>query len=388
MSSENPGVQNQTVQEDHGVTAVDVLIAAGEGRKVWLTIAGVGSAASLAAAVLWPGTYIASTVLLPPQQQTSSAAAALAQLGAMGNMAGAATTGVKTPDDTYVALLRSRSVQDGVIERLELRKHYGEPSLEKTRQILGRHLAVSSDKKSGFITVEADDADPQFAARLANAHVPELQKLLTRLALTDAQQRRLFFEQQVSKTKEALTQAELKFRMAQADSGLVVTQALAESGVKESALLRSQIASREIELQTRQRFVTSEHPDVQRLTAELTAMRAQLARQEKGTGDKVEKEAGSTLAVQAFRDMKVQEALLEALIRQLELARADEAKEGPLLQQVDPAVPPEMAGKPKRKNIAGMGIALSVLLGFAVAVLTALNRRANGSWVRVRAAWR
>lgn len=376
------------VPEDRGLTAADVLIAAGEGKKTWLMVAGIGAVASLAAAILWPGTYIASTVLLPPQQQTSSAAAVLAQLGAMGPMAGAATSNVKTPDDTYVALLRSRSVQDGVIESLELQKYYGEPSLEKTRRILAQHVSVSSDKKSGFIVVEADDVDPQFAARLANAHVPELQKLLTRLALTDAQQRRVFFEQRVAKTTETLAEAELKFRRAQADSGLVVTQALAESDVKESVLLRSQIASHEIELQARQRFVTAEHPDVQRLTAELAAMRAKLGRQERGTGAKVEKDMGSAGAVQAFRNMKVQEAALEALIRQLELARADEAKEGPLLQQVDPAVPPEMAGKPKRKHIAGIGIALSVLLGFAAAVLMVLNRRADGSWARVRAAWR
>lgn len=384
--TETPTNQDQSEEQALGMTATDILVAAGVEKRTWMAIAAFGSAVSVAVALLWPGTYIATTVLLPPPQQNNSATAALAQLGALGAATGAATS-VKTPDDTYVALLRSRSVQDGLIESLDLRKHYNLSSLEDIRKTLSQHVGVTTDKKSGFITVAVDDADPKFAARLANQHVPELQKLLTRLALTDAQQRRLFLEQQVTKTKTLLADAELKFRTAQATSGLVVTQALAESGVKEGSVLRAQIASREVELQTRQRFVTAEHPDAQRLTAELGALRTQLDRLEKGTGLQFLQDPKSSHAVQAFRDMKVQEALLETLIRQYELARADEAKEGPLLQQVDPAIPPERAGKPKRTNIVGLGVAFSILLGFVLAILRYMNRNAGGAWHRVRAAW-
>ena len=78
--------------------------------------------------------------------------------------------------------------------------------------------------KDGLISVEVDDKDPKFAANLANAHVEELRNLLGRLAVTEAQQRRLFFEKQLQLTKENLAKADL---------------ALKSSGINSSALKSS-----------------------------------------------------------------------------------------------------------------------------------------------------
>lgn len=374
-------------EQEVEISIADILVALGQEKKTLAKVFITCTLVSVAAAFLMPRSYVASTVLLPPQQQSNSTAVALAQLGALSGMAGGAA-GVKSPDDMYVALLKSRSVRDGLIDQLKLKERYGTSSLESTRKKLSSNIAISSDKKSGFITIEASDKDAAFSAQLANAHVTELRKLLTRLAITDAQQRRLFFEQQVNKTKATLNDAESKFRQAQATSGLVVTQALAEAGVKEGAQLRAQIASREIQQQTLSRFATSEHPEVQRINAELTALRRQLAAIEQGSGKSSRTNANGTLAVQAFRDMKVQEAMLETLIKQLEIARADEAKEGPLLQQVDQATEPERPSNPKRLVVVTMGAMVGLLAGLGAALFNQLRKRStSGTWQRIRAAW-
>jgi tyrosine-protein kinase Etk/Wzc len=373
---------------DDEISLTDILVALGQEKKTLLSVFMLCASLSLAVALLLPRKYVASTVLLPPQQQSSSAASALAQLGALGGMAGSAA-GVKSPDEMYIALLKSRSVQDGLIAQFKLKERYGSDTLEQTRKMLGGQINISGDKKSGFITVEATDKEAVFSAQLANAHVGELRKILTRLALTDAQQRRMFFEQQVNKTKAALNNAEFKFRQTQASSGLVVTQALAEAGVKEGALLRGQIAAREVQQQTLARFATPEHPEAQRVSAELSALRRQLADIEQGTGKNTRANANGTQAVQAFRDMKVQEAMLETLIKQLEIARADEAKEGPLLQQVDQATAPERPSKPKRSLVVVVGTMAGLLLGLVAALLNHARKRSNGgdAWQRVKAAW-
>lgn len=374
-------------KDDDEISFTDVLVILGQEKKLLLTVFLAVSCLSLAVALLYPRSFVASTMLLPPQQQSSSAAAALAQLGALGGMAGG-VAGVKSPDEMYVALLKSRSVQGELIDQFKLKERYGEATLEQTRKELSSRVNISSDKKSGFITIEVSDIEADFSAKLANAHVGELRKLLNRLAITDAQQRRLFFDQQVNKSKAALNAAESKFRLAQSTSGLVVSQALAEAGVKEGAQLRGQIAAREVQQQTLARFATPEHPEVQRVSAELAALRKQLSTIEQGTGKASINHASGTQAVQAFRDMKVQEAMLESLIKQLEMARADEAKEGPLLQQVDVATPPERPSKPKRSTILLIGIMLGILLGFMSALLNHFGRlKGSGSWQRVKAAW-
>ncbi|MFM7000906.1 MAG: Wzz/FepE/Etk N-terminal domain-containing protein, partial [Limnohabitans sp.] len=164
-------------------------------------------------------TYTASLKFLPPQQQQSAAASMLASLGGLGGLAGAAA-GLKNPGDQYLAYLKSNSLQDALIERFQLMDRYGSKYKVDTRAALTANARAASGK-DGLISLEVDDKDPQFAADLANAHVEELSKLLSRLAVTEAQQRRLFFEKQLNQAKDKLTAAE---------------QALKATGISDSVL--------------------------------------------------------------------------------------------------------------------------------------------------------
>lgn len=339
-------------------------------RWLMLSVAVLGAAISVGVAFLLPRYYTASTILLPPQQQQSGAGA-LAQLGSLAGMAGVAV-GAKTPDEMYVALLRTRRLQAAVIDQLGLKAHYETETVADTRKRLNAMSRVNSDKKTGLITIEVDDRNPEFAARLANAHVDELRRVLGTLAVTEAQQRRAFFEQQVSKTSAALARAELAFRKIQAENGMVASQALAESDVKAGVELRARIAAREVELQSLSHFATSQSAEVQRVSAELAALRNQLNKVESGgrggnTPASVDVTRGME-AVQAFRNVKVLEAGLEALVKQLEIAKVDESREGPLLQQVDVAVPPELPSKPSRVLVVAGGVAASLLMGAFLAM--------------------
>jgi tyrosine-protein kinase Etk/Wzc len=251
------------------------------------------------------------------------------------------------------------------------------------RKSLDENVKVASDKKSGLISLEVTDKDPQFSAKLANAYVDELGKVLGGLAVSEAQQRRKFFELQVTQIKEQLAKNEISFRQAQAQSGMQVTQALAETGVKASVELRQQIATREVQLQSlRTTYATDKNPDVIRLSSELAALRGQLSKLENGSGGSggaiaEGKESAGQVAVRAYRDVKVQEAMLDVMIRQYELARVDESREGPLLQQVDVASVPERKSGPKRSLIVLGGLMLGLFLGLCIAGVRRLLNKAN-----------
>jgi uncharacterized protein involved in exopolysaccharide biosynthesis len=312
---------------------------------------------------------------MPAQQGGGGAGAAvLAQLaqttglGALGGIAGG-----KSTDQLYVAMMRSQTIQDALIDKHGLRKKWETRSIEDARLKLTKNVAVAVEKQSGLIKITAEDPDPVFAAILANSHVEELQKMLDRVATTEARQRRVFYESQIAKTQTNLEQADMRYRLAQASSGIQVTSLLAESALRTSTELRSKITALEIQLQASSQFLTANNPDTQRAASELAALRARLKQLEQGSGQAVNNPTQQA-TVQAFRELKVQEAKLDAIVRQLELAKIDEAKEGVPVQIVDQAIPAERKSSPKRAIIVISAAALGLLIGLIVAAIRATFR--------------
>ena len=363
---------------------MEALTWIGEGKRLIAIVTVVVAIASLTIALFWPKTYTARASLLAPgSQQQSSSAAALAALGSLGSLAGAAA---KTPDDLYVALLKSDSVQRRLDERFNLKDRYDAPNYEALRKAMPLRIRVSSDKKSGLINVEVDDHDPKFAAELANAHSAEVTKVLGRLAVTEAQLRRVFFEKQLNETKERLIKAEQDLRLVQEKSGVIVLDKQAEALITGAAQVRALIAEREVQLKVLRTAATDQNPDVIRLSSELSALRTELARMESSQGGNpgsaVDMPVGKLPEaaidyVRARRELKLQETLLETMIRQYEAAKLDEAKEGPALQVVDVALPPDHKSKPSAALVA----LTSTLLAFLASVAFVFMRRFN-AWSR------
>jgi uncharacterized protein involved in exopolysaccharide biosynthesis len=343
--------------------------------------------------------YQSTATVLPSKGSGGAAGGAMQALsslaggGQLAALAGAA--GLGGGDDLYVALLRSQSVQDRLIERFNLGQRYGADKPEWARERLTAAAAVGLDRKSGLLRISVMDTDPALAAELANAHVQELNAMLGRLATTEAQQRRLFFEQQIERGQKKLAELDERFRQALERSGLQLTSLLAEGQIRALADLRAQIASREIQLQAMSRFATSQNSDVQRLSSEVAALQAQLHKMEQGTGPGARE--GKPLqqeAMMAYRELKVQEGMLEGYVRQLAAARFDEAREGPPVQLVDEAQPAQVRSKPERTKIVlgltGAGLFLGLFLGGLCALLQWSRRDPNNAnrWQELRKAWR
>ncbi|MDO9236516.1 MAG: Wzz/FepE/Etk N-terminal domain-containing protein [Aquabacterium sp.] len=339
---------------------VSSLLALAEVKGLFLGLSALGTAGAIAYALSLPRYYTASVTLLPPQA-TSTSGASLAQLGALGSLAGMAG-GLKMPSDTYMALLASRRLQDEVIKRFDLRKHYGLPSLNDARKALSSKVTISSDKKTEVISVVVDDLDAKVAASIANGYSDELKKLLSSMALTDAQQRRQFWEQQVAKGQQKLIDSERNFRQLQARSGFAPGQTLAEMGVKANMDLRAQIINKEVQLQALSGLATNRSSEVLRLTAEVTALKNQLRLMEGGSGEsKPTVSPAGEESVRAYRVLRVHEVSLESMIRQFEIAKLDEARDAPTVQQVDMAEVPDTAAKSVRRKTAVSGALASII---------------------------
>jgi tyrosine-protein kinase Etk/Wzc len=330
-------------------------------------------------------TFTATTKFMPPQQQQSGAAAMLAGLGALGGLAGAA--GIKSPADQYVAFLKSRSVQDALVDRLKLMERYESKFREDARNALGASVQIANGK-DGLITIDASDRDPTFAAQIANAHVEELGKLLTRLAITEAQQRRLFFEKQLTNAKDNLVKAEQALKSSGVNSSAL--KATPGTAVESMARLKAGITAQEIKLASMRGYLTESAPDFKQAQTELAAMRAQMAHSEK---EEPAADSRGSDYIARFRDFKYHETLFELFAKQYEMARIDESREGAVIQVLDAAQPPEHKSKPKKAQIAMLtalaaGIVLLVFVFFRKALRnSSKSAESTEKWGRLRQAW-
>jgi uncharacterized protein involved in exopolysaccharide biosynthesis len=245
--------------------------------------------------------------------------------------------------------------------------------MDETRKELAENSAITAERE-GVITIEFEDKDPERAAAVANAYVEELDRLSQSLAVTEAAQRRLFFQRQVEEAKKDLVIAEVALQQTQEKTGLIQLAEQGKAIIEAVATLRAQIAAKEVELRAMRTFATEANADYIRRTQELHGLRLELSRLEKkdrisGEGDVLVPtgrvpEAGLEYA-RRFRDVKYSETVFELLARQFELAKIDESREAAIVQLLDKAITPDRKSKPKR----GLIVLLATLAaGFAALV--------------------
>ena len=377
----------QSPPEDDEISLLDLLQVVADNLR--LLVLGPLAAGLLALGITFaiPPTFTATTKFMPPQQQQSGAAAMLQSLGALGGLAGAAG-GIKNPADQYVAFLKSRTVQDALVDRFKLTERYEEKFNEDARKELSANAQISSGK-DGLITIDASDKDPAFAAELANAHVEELGKLLSRLAITEAQQRRVFFEKQLTNAKNNLVKAEQALKASGVNSSAL--KASPAAAVEGLAKLKANITAQEIKLASMRGYLAESAPDFKQAQTELSAMRGQMARAEKEEPASIG--GGNSDYIAKFRDFKYHETLFELFAKQYEMARVDESREGAIIQVVDAAQPPERKSKPKKGMIALM---TTLAVGFALLLFIFIRQAMRGAaqtpesaqkMTRLRNAW-
>jgi tyrosine-protein kinase Etk/Wzc len=368
------------VDHEDEISLLDLLIVLANRKGLIVTITLAFGGLGLLLALMLPKRYTAEATVLPPQQNSSMASALASQLGSIGAMASLAGggLGIKNPTDMYVAMFSSQTVEDAMIRRFELMQEYREKYLSATRKSFERYFTVNGSGKDGLIRVSVEDKDPKRAAEMANAWIEEFRRQSQTLAIGEASQRRLFFELQMQQAKDNLANAEEALKKTQQTTGVIQMDSQARALIESAVTLRAQIAAKEVQLQGMRTYATSENSGVVEIQQELDGLRAQLAKlggSEDGgaTGLIVPKgkvpEAGLQY-IRKLRDVKYYETIFEIIARQFEMAKLDEAKEGAVVQVVDPALVPDRKSSPKRALI----VLAALAIGFFVGVLVALAR--------------
>ncbi|MFZ0294608.1 MAG: GNVR domain-containing protein [Candidatus Sulfotelmatobacter sp.] len=359
------------------VSVLDILVLLLERKRFIVRF--VLGAAVLAAIVslLLPVEYEAKIALLPPAQNSSIGSSLLGQLGnigALGSLASLAggSLGIKNPADMYVSLLTSRTVEDAMIQRFGLMQEYHVKKMSEARKAFEHRTTAVAGTKDGLIRLTVEDHDPKRAAELANGYVEEFRRLSASLAITEAARRRLFFQQQVDQAKQSLTAAEDAMAKTQQSTGVLQIDSQARALIESAAVLRAQVVAKEVQIEAMRSFATDDNPNLVLAKQQLAALQAQLERvagSQSDTGSDINLSKGRVTGegmeyLRRYRDLKYQETVFELLAKEYEVAKLDEAREGSIVQVVDPAVPPDTKSSPHRTLIV-LG---ATILAFFVAV--------------------
>ena len=377
--SKNTIPDSQTIINANEVSLLELVIIVAKRKKLISIITLAAAIVSALISLSMPNLYKSNVKLLPPQQAQSGAAALLSQLGGVAGMA-AGAAGLKNPNDLYVAMLKSRTIADQLIAQFDLKRVYDLEEQEKARKKLENNTVITSGK-DGLITIEVEDKNQLLVARLANAYVTELLRLTKVLAVTEASQRRMFFERQLELSKDKLAAAEVTLKGGLDSHGVISVDSESRAIVETVARLRAQASAKEIELNSMRAFVTTNNPRFKLVEEELASLRLELSKLENGRSDDAEGLAKSGEKQNGFanikllRDLKYHQMLYELLAKQFEAARLDEAKDSSVIQVLDPAIDPEKKFKPLRALIVVISSVFAFLAAIVYVLIAEFRRR-------------
>ncbi|HXJ85495.1 MAG TPA: GNVR domain-containing protein [Candidatus Binatia bacterium] len=246
-----------------------------------------------------------------------------------------------------------------MIERFGLLREYKLKRMSDARKEFESRVTIGAEKKDGLIRIAVEDRNPRRAADLANAYVEEFRKLSASLAITEAARRRLFFEQQLQPAKDNLTKAEEAMRKLEQTTGVLQIDSQAKALIESVAILRAQVVAKEVQIEGMRSFAAEDNPDLVLAKQELAALQRQLqqlAGSQNDSGSDIVLSKGKVTHagveyLRQYRELKYNEAVYELLMKGLEVAKLDEAKEGEIVQVVDTAVPADRKSSPHRTII-------------------------------------
>ena len=379
--------------EDDEINLLDLLLVLAKRWRMIIVVPFVVAVITAGITLLMPNIYTAKTMIIPSDDSSSGMGALMAQLGGLAGMAGG-SLGMKTTGDLYVTMLKSEAVKDPIIEKFKLMEKFEVELRADAYKRLDDKATVSLGKKDGVITVSFSDKDPKFAAELANAYINELGKLAAGLNMTGAANNRVFYEKQIAKTRADLNQAEEALKEFQAKNKAISVTDQAKASIEGVAQLRAQLAAQEVQLDSLQRQFTDNSQEVKRAKAAVASLRSQIGSLEgKGGASSSIPNVGNMPQLgqeylRLMREFKIQEAVLEMLTKQYELAQVSEAKDTAPFQLLQKAKAPDRKSKPKRALIVIMAAFatgfLMVLLAFLLEFSAKMSPEDRQRWEQIR----
>lgn len=392
VAEQRPRANESEASADSWRTQMPVLAAIWDRRRWLARFTAIGTVIVVLIALLIPARYDSRVQLMPPDSQSLSSMAMLAALGSSSLGSGAASSGLsglassvlgmKSTGETFISILQSRTVQDDLIDRFDLRKEYWVKKYVDARKKLGKRTDIEEDRKSGVISITVTDSDPQRAHDMASAYIDELNKLVTLLNTSAAHRERVFLETRLKTVKQDLDESSRQLSQFSSKNATLDLQAQGKAMMEAAADLQGKLVAAQSELRGLEAVYTGNNVRVQSVKAEIAELQQQMkamggVAQNSGSSDDAFEQLypsfrqlpllGLTF-VDLYRRVRIDESVYEALTKQYELAKLEEAKEIPSVKVLDAPSYPERKSFPPRTIITVTGTLFVFFLGLALII--------------------
>jgi uncharacterized protein involved in exopolysaccharide biosynthesis len=365
-------------------------------RRFLFRVSGIGLVCSVALALVIPTRYRSTVQLMPPDQGSAGVGMAMlaAATGITGGSSGTSGSlgsglgsiagdllGVKNSSDLFVGILQSRTVQDDLINKFDLKKEYWDRKIEDARDDLDKHTDFTADRKTGIITIKVTDHNPKKAAAMAGEYVAQLNDIVTHLNTSAAHRERVFLENRLVQVKDDLESAEKNFSAFASKNTTIDIQSQAKAMIESGAALQGQLIAAQTELQGLRQIYSDGNVRVRTVQARISEIQRQLQKivgvhddgslpnQQGDQPDQLLYPSIRKLPVigvdyaDLYRSTRVQEAVFEVLTKEYELAKVQEAKETPSVKVLDAPDVPEKKSFPPRLLVVFLGTVLAFVGG-------------------------
>lgn len=330
--------------------------------------------------LLLPISYRAQTTILPPIEDSDlmGVSSLLSDLPLKALGLGSQISG---QTDLFLAILKSRTIMEAVIDKFDLMRKYEAKNIEIAIKKLSSYVAVNLNDE-GTITLSMQVETPwlgNFSSRkkdearelsknIANYFITQLDSINRTLQGIRAKNARIFIEKRYWENQNDLRQAEQKLNEFQKKYGIVSLPEQATVTIKAAAELKAQMIEKEVRLGVLKSYVGDQHPDYIREYSELKELEKKYNEFKTKSGKQNILEDDQVVSTDLFlqlnktpdlilqnarllRETLLQQKIMEFLLPQYEQAKIQEAKDTPTVQVLDKAEKPIKKYKPKRSII-------------------------------------
>jgi capsule polysaccharide export protein KpsE/RkpR len=350
--------------------------------RILAAATGLGCLLALGFAWWIPNQYTSTAQLMPPDPQSLSSTSMLSALTGLSYISpsmGGLMMNTRTAGGTTIGILSSRTALDDIINRFDLRRVYHCEFYFDARNRLLAQTTFTEDKKSGLVTISVLDEDPNRARDIAAAYVDELDKLLNRVSASSARRERVFLEQRLKSIKDELDASSIALSQFSSRNATLDIQKQGQATVEEASRIEGELITAQSELSGLKANLADDNPRVRAVRARINELQSRL-RKLSGEGEIAN---GSDLKADEmfpsvrklpllgvtyydlYRQVTMQENIYEALTKQYELAKVQEAKEVPPIKVLDEPVPAETKSSPHRRVIILLGTWIGTLAGIS-----------------------
>ncbi len=391
MKTTDPKASSLETGAEEEINLLELLLVL---ARNWRMIVGVPIVVAIITAIyslLLPNIYTAKAMILSNDEGGGMMSTMLAQMGGLASLAGG--MGGATKADLYIAIMKSETVKDSLIDRFKLMELYKAKLRTSVYNALDGKSVISPGKKDGIITIAVSDKDPKLAAEIANAYVEELGKRAIKLGMTGAGMNRVFLEERLVKAKVDLAAAENTLKSFQTKNKAMAVTDQARATLEGVARLRAELVAQEVQLAVLKRQFTEESQDVKRTSATIANLRSQIARMEGSASEGSMPGVGAMPQLgqeymRLMREFKIQESLVELLTKQYEMTKLNEAKDVVPFQVFQTARVPELKSKPKRSIMVILATVTSgflmIFLAFIREYVSKMNDEDRKRWQEMR----